>query len=448
MKKDMTSGRELSTILAFSLPIMGANLLQVLYNFADSVIVGNFISSTALGAVGLTSSMSWLLVAFCSALGSGTNIAVAQYFGARKDTEMKETVTASYFLAVLLSIVLTLSCFFLAKPVIIGFLQAPAEMQKDSLTYFLIYSCGIVFQLLYNVTYGILRAHGDSRGALLFLFVSAVLNVVLDCIFIVCFHMGVAGAAIATVIAQAGSALASILYLHHLLPDLTPRLTQIRALKKQAVLLTTLSIPIILQSSVHSLGFILLQRLINSFGAPSIEGYSAMLKIEQLAHIPSQSFNVAISSFVGQNIGAGKPDRARRGYRSTIVMGVAISICISAAVILFDEPLLSLFNITGESMRRGREHLDLLMCFIWVNTIMNITNGFLQGAGDVKLPAASSFINLGIRLALSYLFASTAINFRCYYVSMPPAWCIASLVVILRYRSGKWKNFRLVKEAD
>ena len=170
-----------------------------------------------------------------------------------------------------------------------------------------------------------------------------------------------------------------------------------------------------------------------------------MLKIEQLAHIPSQSFNVAISSFAGQNIGAGKLDRARRGYRSTVIMGVCISICISAAVILFDEQLLSLFNITGESLHRGREHLDLLMCFIWVNTIMNITCGFLQGAGDVKLPAASSFINLGIRLALSYLFAATAIGFRSYYVSMPPAWVIACLVVVIRYRSGKWKEFRLVK---
>lgn len=444
MKKDMTTGREWPTILAFSLPIMGANLLQVLYNFTDSVIVGNFISATALGAVGLTSSMTWLLVAFCSALGSGTNIAAAQYFGAKKEREIKETIIASYLMSIGLSILLTAACFLLAKPVIVGFLQAPAEMQADSQTYFLIYACGIIFQLLYNVTYGILRAHGDSRGAFIFLLVSAVLNVFLDYIFIVVFHMGVAGAAIATVAAQAGSAIASMIYLHRLLPDLTPSLKYLYAWKKQSALLTGLSVPIILQTTVTSLGFILLQRLINSFGTSSIEGYSAMLKIEQLAHIPSQSFNVAISSFAGQNIGAGKLDRARRGYRSTILMGVCISICISAAVILFDEQLLNLFNITGESMRRGREHLDLLMGFIWVNTIMNITCGFLQGAGDVKLPAASSFINLGIRLALSYLFAATAIGFRSYYVSMPPAWVIACLVVVVRYRSGKWKEFRLV----
>ena len=169
MKKDMTSGPEWAVILSFSLPIMGANLLQVLYNFADSVIVGNFIGPAALGAVGLTNSMTWLLVAFCSALGAGANIAAAQFFGAGKDTEIKETIAASYLMAAALSAALTLLCVLAARPVIDGFLKAPQEMSADSRAYFLIYSGGIVFQLLYNVTYGILRAHGDSRGALYFL---------------------------------------------------------------------------------------------------------------------------------------------------------------------------------------------------------------------------------------------------------------------------------------
>lgn len=446
MQKDMTTGREWSTVLAFSLPIMGANLLQVLYNLVDSVIVGNCIGSTALGAVGLTSSMTWLMVAVCTSLGAGVNIAAAQYFGAKKQKEIKETVAASFLAAIAVSIILTAACFLLAKPVIIGFLQAPGEMQNDSITYFLIYSCGIVFQLLYNVTYGILRAHGDSRGALIFLLISALLNVVLDCLFIMVFNMGVAGAAIATVAAQAGSAIASFLYMRRLFPELVPSPAYLYAWKQQTALLARLSIPIILQTAVNSLGFIILQRLINSFGAPSIEGYSAMLKIEQLAHIPSQSFNVAISSFAGQNIGAKKLDRAMRGYSSTLLMGVLISAAISVLVLIFDEPLLSIFNITGESLRRGREHLDILMCFIWVMTIMNITCGFLQGAGDVRIPAASGFINLGIRLALSYLLAVTPVAFRCYYVSMPPAWLIACFVVVMRYRSGKWKLYRIVKE--
>lgn len=207
-------------------------------------------------------------------------------------------------------------------------------MRFDSMAYFLIYSGGIIFQLLYNVTYGILRAHGDSRGALIFLMISAALNIVLDCVFISIFHMGVSGAAAATVIAQAGSAIASFLYLRHIFPDLLPKRRYLYAWKGQGALLMRLSIPIMLQTGVNSIGFLILQRLINSFGAPSIEGYAAMLKVEQLAHIPSQSFNVAISSFAGQNIGAEKLDRARRGYRTTILMGVLISISISIVVLL------------------------------------------------------------------------------------------------------------------
>lgn len=446
MKKDMTEGREWSSILLFSLPIMGANLLQVLYNLADSVIVGNLISATALGAVGLTSSMTWLLTAICTSIGAGVNIAVAQYFGAKKETDIQESISVSYLIAVIASIFLTAACFLAARPVIFGFLQAPEEMRFDSMAYFLIYSGGIIFQLLYNVTYGILRAHGDSRGALIFLMISAALNIVLDCVFISIFHMGVSGATAATVIAQAGSAIASFLYLRHIFPDLLPKRRYLYAWKGQGTLLMRLSIPIMLQTGVNSIGFLILQRLINSFGAPSIEGYAAMLKVEQLAHIPSQSFNVAISSFAGQNIGAKKLDRARRGYRTTILMGVLISISISIVVLLFDRPLLQIFNITGESLRRAKEHLDILMFFIWTSTITNITCGFLQGAGDVKIPAASGFINLGIRLALSFLLALTPVGFRCYYVSMPPAWLIACFVVVMRYRSGKWREFRIVKE--
>ena len=158
MKKDMTEGREWSSILLFSLPIMGANLLQVLYNLADSVIVGNLISATALGAVGLTSSMTWLLTAICTSIGAGVNIAVAQYFGAKKETDIQESISVSYLIAVIASIFLTAACFLAARPVIFGFLQAPEEMRFDSMAYFLIYSSGIIFQLLY------LRHPAGTRG--------------------------------------------------------------------------------------------------------------------------------------------------------------------------------------------------------------------------------------------------------------------------------------------
>lgn len=445
MKNDMTQGKEWKTILLFSLPIVMSNLLQVLYNLVDSIIVGQFISSKALGAVGLTNSMTWLLVAICSSLGSGTNIMTAQYYGAKKDDEIQETVISSYVAGLILTAVLTALCFLLSGPVIRGFLQAPEEMAADSISYFCIYGSGIIWLVLYNITYGILRAHGDSKGSLIFLIISSIVNVILDLIFIVNLHWGVAGAAIATVASQAGSAIASIIYMLKLFPELRPKKKYLYAFRERASLLVKLSVPIALQQAITSMGFIVLQRLINSFGTPSIEGYSAMLKIEQLAHIPSNSFNVAISSFTGQNIGAHKMERARKGYISTIIMGVGISLAISVVVLIFDEQLFSMFGLSGEALKRGTEHLDLLMMFIWVSTITNITCGFLQGAGDVRIPAMSGFVNLGIRLALSFMLAESAFGYRCYFISMPPAWVIACLFVVSRYISGKWKNYAIAK---
>ena len=444
MQKNMTSGSEWKTILVFSLPIMGANLLQVTYNFADSVILGNFVGSAALGAVGLVFSMVWLLTAVCTALGNGVNIAVAQFYGAGKKQEIHKTIRAAYLLCFLVALSLLLLAFLIADPLIVGFLRAPEHMQADSRTYFLIYGAGTIFLLLYNVTYGILRAHGDSRGAMVFLFVSALLNILLDLICVVSLHMGVAGAAIATVVSEAGAAIASMFYMNRVLPGYLPKNLRPEEFGAYAGLLAKLSIPIALQTMVNSTCFLILQRLINSFGTASIEGYAAMLKIEQYAHIPSNSFNVAISSFTGQNIGAGLYDRARRGYRATIGMGVGICAVLCILVFLFDRELLSIFGITGESLKRACEHLDLLMLFIWMSTITNITNGFLQGAGDVKTPTVTTFLNLAVRLSLSFILAGTAVGYRCYFVSMPPAWTLACLLVVLRYRSGRWKNYGIV----
>ncbi|MBO5573320.1 MAG: MATE family efflux transporter [Clostridium sp.] len=444
MKRNMTEGSEWKTIFSFSLPIMGANLLQVTYNFADSVILGNFVGSSALGAVGLVFSMVWLLTAVCSALGNGTNIAVAQFFGAGRKQEIHDTISTAYLLCILTGAGLLLLAFLIADPLIVGFLKAPENMQADSRTYFLIYGAGTIFLLLYNVTYGILRAHGDSRGAMIFLFVSAVLNVLLDLVCVVNLRMGVAGAAIATVVSEAGAAAASLIYMNRVLPGLLPRRIGGETFRRYASLLTKLSVPIALQTMVNSICFLILQRLINSFGTASIEGYAAMLKIEQYAHIPSNSFNVAISSFTGQNIGAGLYDRAKRGYRATVGMGVGICAVLCLVVFLNDTRLLSIFGITGESLRRACEHLDLLMFFIWMSTITNITNGFLQGAGDVRIPAISTFLNLAVRLSLSFLLALTPVGYRCYFVSMPPAWILACLLVVSRYRSGKWMRYSIV----
>jgi len=444
MEKDLTVGKEGQTILLFTLPMIGANLLQVLYTFVDSVIVGNFVSATALGAVGISSPLMWLLLAMANGTGTGTSIIISQYFGARKHEDIRRTASTSFLFAAAFGIILTFICLLTGKYILWDFLGTPEEMRELSYTYFAIYSCGLIFQFLYNVLYGILRALGNSKGALLFLFVAAVLNILLDLLFVVSFSWGVAGAALATVIAQAGSAAASALYLWTAFPRMRFKLRELTFDGEKLKLILKLGIPVTLQSAVMAFGFILLQRLVNSFGPASIEGFVAMNKTEQIAHIPSNSFHAAIANFTGQNIGANRIDRVKRGYKLTLLMANSICLVLSIFLIIFDTSLLGLFNISGDSMLRAREHLNIVACFLVVSATNHVTSGLLQGAGDVKIPAIASFVNLSIRLIVAFIMASTIIDFRSIYLSLPPAWLIACSIPIIRYRSGIWKKKAVV----
>lgn len=440
MKRDMTKGTEWKTILVFTLPIMGSSLLQTCYTLTDSIIVGNFIGSAALGAIGVSSAMAWLLVTIATGIGTGTSIAVSQYFGAKKHEDIRQTASTAMLLVVGLSMLVTALCFLLAKPLLWGFLGTPEEMRTDSYAYFVIYGSGIIFQMIYNVVYGILRAHGDSKGSLIFLLVAAILNILLDLLFVIIFRLGVAGAAAATVISQSGSAIASIIYMWKLYPQLRFRKSEWIFDPEKLKIILRLGIPIIIQTAVMAVGFIVMQRLVNSFGAASIEGYTAMQKVENLVHIPSNSFHAAMSNFVGQNIGAGRFDRIKKGYKSTLYMGGTICAALVVFMLIFDETLLGFFNIADDALLRGVEHLDLLVCFMIVSTVNNITVGLLQGAGDVRVPAIAGFVNLSIRLITAYAMAGTIINFRSVYFSLPPAWITACLITVTRYGSGKWKT--------
>lgn len=444
MENNMTQGKEWKAILLFSLPVAGSYLLQILYNISDSIIVGNFVGPDALGAVGLTSAMTWLLVNFCVGLGNGTNIVISQYFGAGRKKSIEKAIGGAYAVAAATALVLTIICFLAAGPVIEGFLQTPPEMSGESRSYYCIYSTGLIFQFIYNVTYGILRAHGDSKGGLIFLFLSSVMNVFLDLLLVAVIPLGVAGAAVATVASQAVSAGASLLYLRKYFPHLWPRLDFFKNCRKEAAQVVRLSVPLIIQSSITAGGFVVLQRLVNSFGPASIQGYAAMQKVEQIAYIPANAFNMAMGSFVGQNIGARMLDRVERGFNATMKMGGVSTIVLAAVVIAFATPVLQMFNISGDALLRGREHLYILMVCSIFNCISSVSSGLLQGAGDVKPPAVAGFVNLLVRVGSAYLMAGTFVDFRCIYVSIPFSWGAMCAINYFRYRSGKWKRYNIV----
>lgn len=444
--QDLTVGKESRQLLWFTLPMMVSQLLQVSYSLVDGIIVGNYIGAAALGAIGICNPFVWLLNAIQNGFGAGINILAAQYFGARRQTDLHRAVTTAFFAGGVLFLALTALFELLAKPLLAGFLATPASMLPYCLPYFRLYCLGIGFQLLYNLCYGILRAFGDSKGAMLFLLVAAVTNLLLDLVLVAGLSLGVAGAALATLAAQGGSALASALYLFLRYPQIRFSFRDLSPDRQKLAALCSLGIPAMLKSAVSSIGFLFLQKLVNTFGTPSIEGFSAMNRTENLLHIPSLCFSQAISSFVGQNIGAKKPARALSGYRKTLWMANACCLCLMVLMFFLGKPLLSLFAISGESLRRAWEHLMIIACSLCLTSTGNIANGFLQGCGDVKITVVSSFANLGVRLATAFLLAPV-LSFRCIYLTIPLAWLVGMLIPLLRIRSGKWKTFGLLKKA-
>ena len=344
----------------------------------------------------------------------------------------------------LLGLLLSGVCILCAPGMVVHLLQTPAEMKSDAIAYLAIYSAGFFFQMLYQVFYGITRAFGDSKASLLFLLVAALLNLILDLLFVVSLGMGVAGAAIASVIAQVGSAVAAFLYLMLRYPFLRPQRRDMRPDLRQLALILRVSIPVTLQMVVQSAGFLLLQRFVNSFGPASIEGFATMGKTEELMHIPILCVSTALASFVGQNMGAHQVDRAERGIRAALIRMILLSILLGALMILFDRYILGLYNISGESLLRGREHLDVMCLLFPVFTVHHMLNGALQGAGDVRIPVISSFADLGLRLLFTALLAATPVGFRSIYLSTPPAWIAACLITVLRFRKGVWKEKQII----
>jgi len=447
MVRAMTQGKEWKQLLLFALPMMGAQLLQVTYSMVDAMVVGNFVSARALGAVSVPGPILWIAESIATGMGAGTNIIIAQYFGAGRRKEIQSAAVTAALFSTLLGLALSLICVAAAGPLLDGLLQIPAELRRDAWTYLAIFSVGFVFQMLYQVFYGITRALGDSRAALLFLLVAAVLNLVLDLLFVAWLGMGVAGAAWASVISQAGSAAAAFSYLWVRCPELRPSREDLRPDRPQLRLLLRVSVPVTVQMAVQAAGFLLLQRMVNSFGSASIEGFATMGKTEELMHIPVICMSTALASFVGQNMGAGQVRRAEKGIRSALLCTLAVETVLGLLMFRFDEAILGLYNITGESLLRGREHLDVMCMLVPVFTVQQMINGALQGAGDVRVPVISSLTDLVLRLAGTALLALTPLSFRAIYLSTPPAWITACLISLIWFFTGRWKKKSVLSDA-
>lgn len=443
--RSMTEGGIARSLFLFTLPIMAGNFLQQLYNTVDGIVVGQFISESALAAVGTCAPVTVLLIALAIGLSTGSGIIVAQYYGAKKKEDLLKSVSTSLILLFVIGLALTFIGMLIAAPLLKYVLAVPEAELGFAVYYLRIYCVGLVFQFIYNIVSAILRAFGDSKAMLYFLLVSSVSNILLDLVFVIALRMGVGGAAWATVIAQALSAVMALIYMFRKYEDLRfTRETLVFDPEKCSMALK-MGIPTTLQQCVISGGNMALQRLVNSFGVSFMAGYTAGIRVESYLVIPSLGFAIGLSTFTGQNIGAGKIERVYSGYRKTLLMSVASCIVLSLLVLLFRKPLVLLFGLDGQALEMGMTYLLMAApCFVLFG-IYQTAIGTLQGAGDVMYTMFCTLSSLVVRVIVSYMLAG-AISYKAMPVSMLIAWIYVTVISYVRYRNCTWLSKAVVSQ--
>ena len=442
--RTMTEGKEWKSILMFALPLMAGNALQQLYNTVDGIIVGNFVGDTALAAVGACSPLTMVFIALGLGMSNGSAVVTGQYYGAKKLDEMRRTVSTSVILLLVLGAVFSVLGVIVARPMLSGLMKVSDPYIEYAVDYFSIYAIGLIFQFAYNIFAAVLRALGDSRATLYFLIISSITNTVLDLLFVVGFHWEVAGAAIATVISQALSAVCAAVYMTRKYEVLRFKKGEFRFHKASALLTMRIAIPNTMTQAVVSCGNLALQRIINDFGAVYVglmSGTTAGMRLESFILIPIFSFNAALAAFSSQNVGAGKMDRVKRGRNAGLVMGLICVATVAVITFVLRAPLVSLFGVGEEGLTYGMKYLLILCPSLPLFSLQMTTSGIMQGAGDAKFGAFMTLSSFVLRLIIAYVFAyTTSLEYLAVWISIPVGWLYNLAVCWGRYYSGAWKK--------
>lgn len=452
LKGSMTQGAEWKHLLLFALPLMGGQALQQLYNTVDGIIVGNFVGDIALGAVGVCGPVTLLFISIAIGMCTGVSVVVSQYFGAGRPAEMRRAASTSIIMLLVMGLFFSAFGALFSRTLLGGMLGVGEWYLDDASLYFSIYAVGLIFQFAYNVFAALLRAVGDSKSTLYFLLVSSVVNLVLDLLFVIGFHWGVAGAAIATVISQAVSAVVALVYMVRKHPVFRFGKEDFRWHTDSAKLVLRLAAPSTLTQVVMSSGNLALQRVVNHFGgiyAGLMSGATAGQRVESFISIPMFAFGTAMSTFTGQNVGAGNLERVKRGRRVGLLMGVAVSLAVTVVVLLLRAPLISLFGVSEEGMRYGMIYLSIFCPGLFLFGLYIINNGILQGSGDVVYTAFILITSFALRIALAYTLAfHTELEYMAVWIMQPVGWLINASLSWGRYFQGGWKKKAITTAAQ
>ena len=437
MNKDLTLGKPSTVLWRFCLPLFGSILFQQLYNIADSLVAGKFIGENALAAVGNSYEVTLIFLAFAFGCNMGCSVIVSQLFGAKETGKMKTAVSTSALLAAAVCALLMLFGLLLCRPLLL-LIRTPEELLADSALYLAIYIWGLPFLFFYNIANGIFTALGDSRTPFLFLAFSSSANILADILFVTRFHMGVDGVAWATVLCQGVSCvLAVIAVLRRLAAVPTtgrPALFSAGLLRR----ILGIAIPSTLQQSFISVGNLVIQGVINSFGAGVIAGYAAAVKLNNLVITSFTTLGNGISNYTAQNLGAGKTDRIRQGFFAGLRMVWMLGLPLAAAYFIFGSFFLRLFMDapTAQAMETGRIFLRILSPFYIVVSAKLAADGVLRGAGLMKSFMAATFTDLILRVVLAVLFSGTALGSVGIWCAWPVGWTIAAALSLLFLRSA------------
>ncbi len=442
--KDLTVGKESSLILQFAWPMLLGNAFQQLYNIVDSVIVGNYLGKESLAAVGASTPIVFTLISLVIGFSMGFTIVISQYFGAKDFDKVRRAIDTMNIFLFLSSIFVTILGIYFTEP-ILRLIGTPADIFPQAALYLKIYIAGFVFIFGYNGVAATLRGMGDSKTPLYFLILSTVLNIILVLLFVIVFKLGVAGAAIATVIAQGFAFITSVFYLnktHKLIRFSFRNLNFDKFIFKKSFLI---GFPSGLQMTFVSLGMIALLSIVNTFGTDVIAAYSVAVRIDSFASLPAMNLAMALSSFVGQNMGAGKIERVKSGYVATLKMNLVITFILSAVILIFPGWIMKAFTPDINIISIGKDYLYIVGAFYIVFTTMFVNMGVMRGAGDTIIPMFITLFSLWlIRIPLAWVL-SKYLGYHGIWWAIPLAWISGMTLTYLYYRSGKWKNKAVVK---
>jgi len=443
--KDLSTGKEGKLIFNFAIPMLLGNVFQQLYNIVDSVIVGNYLGKEALAAVGSSFPIIFTLISLVIGIGIGATIIISQYFGAKDIASVKKTIDtllvflffASIFISVL-GIVASESIFRLIK--------LPEEVIPHAKLYLSIYFSGMVFFFGFNGIAAILRGLGDSKTPLYFLVIATITNIVFDILFVIVFKWGIAGVAVATIISQGGAFVSAIIYLNkkHEIIDLTFRKPDFdKSIFRKSI---KIGFPIGFQQAFVALGFMAMYWIVNPFGTNASAAYSVAMRIDSFAAMPSMNFAMALSTFVGQNLGANKPERVRKGFHATLFMTAIISVVMTALIIPFREQIFGFFTSDKDVIAIGAEYLIIVSSFYITFSTMFVVGGVMRGAGDTLVPMfITLFVLWIVRIPVAY-FLSLKTGITGVWWGIPIAWVLGMGLQYIYYRLGKWKKKVIVRQ--